>query len=85
MKDKSLKIKKRFNEAVAHRHERLDWIRNLHGMDDCRFKFIVWAEKHTHLDLCGMYGGDLEPVFRPAVCAWEGWKAAWADREVSSE
>lgn len=43
--------------------------------DECRVQFVVWAES-TSLDIFGIYNG--EPVFRPAICAWEAWKAAWS-------
>jgi hypothetical protein len=38
------------------------------------FMACAWA-RTTTLDTCGMHDG--EPIFRPAICAWEAWKAAW--------
>jgi hypothetical protein len=52
------------------RHEK--FLLDRHG--ECKGRFMIWA-RTTTLDTCGMHEG--EPVFRPAICAWEAWKAAW--------
>lgn len=57
--------------------ERLKVLRRCSRGDECKFQFMVWAEG-TSLDVAGIHGG--EPVFRPAICAWEAWKAAWEIR-----
>jgi len=50
-----------------------------HG--ECKGMFLIWA--HTkHLDTAGMYHVGGEPIFRPAICAWEAWKAAWELRSA---
>lgn len=53
--------------------ERAEQIRR-YVNDECKAAFIIWAEG-TSLDVGGILDG--EPVFRPAICAWEAWKAAW--------
>lgn len=76
MRDKALKKK------VAQLSEkRLEKLRELTDGDECKFQFIVWAEG-TRLDVSGILKG--EPIFRPAVCAWEAWKGAWALLHKSS-
>ena len=67
---KTLKFKKK---PVAP--ERVEFLRE-RFKDECRVQFVVWAEG-TSLDATGMWNGG-EPVFRPAICAWEAWKAAWS-------
>lgn len=69
MKDQSLKDKKR---KINPHYEA--WLRT-NIKDDCKVQFIIWAET-KHLDTSGIEGPS-GPVFRPAICAWEGWKAAW--------
>ena len=69
MRDKTLKSKnaKATPSSVEHWIERID--------DECKAQFIRWATG-KHIDISGIYRG--EPVFRPAICEWEAWKAAWA-------
>jgi hypothetical protein len=73
MKDKKLKAK-----AWAHapHPERVAKLREDFGGNECKVQFVLWAD-NMHLDVAGIYSKDGEPVFRPAVCAWEAWKAAW--------
>lgn len=74
MKDHSFKYKsgvKVTDEYIAH-------LREKHGGDECKVQFIIWA-RGTWLDVAGIHTG--EPVFRPAICAWEAWKSAWALRQ----
>lgn len=70
LRDKTLKFKKA-RKADPERCERL---REMVGGDECKLQFILWAEG-TSLDIGGIHHG--EPVFRPAICAWEAWKAAF--------
>jgi hypothetical protein len=65
---KDLKYKKK---AVTD--ETVQAIRD-HFQDECKAQFFIWAES-TSLDTGGIWNG--EPVFRPAICAWEAWQAAW--------
>ena len=74
MKDKAVKFKKPEQPAPEYIANLRDWC----GGDECKVQFILWANT-TYLDIAGMRQGG-EPVFRPAICAWEGWKAAWAMR-----
>lgn len=74
MKDKSLRVKRHVKEPDLARIERL---RKLFEGNECKLQFVLWADG-VHLDLCGIWGKDTEPFFRPAICAWEGWKAAWS-------
>ena len=74
MKDKTLKTKAWAN---APHPARVAMLRERFGDDECRVQFVLWAD-NMHLDVAGIYSKDGEPVFRPAVCAWEAWKAAWA-------
>lgn len=73
MKDKKLKTKA---WAKAPHRERVAMLRERFGDDECRVQFVLWAD-NMHLDVSGIWNKDGEPVFRPAVCAWEAWKAAW--------
>ena len=75
MKDKKLRFKKPKSEE--EKRERIAILMNI-GCDECRASFITWAKGDTWLDICGMFPYPTgEPVFRPAICAWEAWKAAW--------
>ena len=71
MKDKSFKYKKGASVTDAY----IANLRQRHSGDECKVQFIIWANK-TWLDVAGIHNS--EPVFRPAICAWEAWKAAWA-------
>jgi len=73
MRDKSLKFKRPTESADVRRKLLRKYIK-----DACKVEFIVWAE-NTSLDILGIHGG--EPVFRPAICAWEAWKACWSARK----
>ena len=70
IRDKAL----RFKKSNPKRDERIKRFGDELGWDECKVEFIIWAEG-TSLDLSGIHTG--EPIFRPAICAWEGWKAAW--------
>ena len=70
MKNKSLKFK-----TTPVRERRVEQLRACAEGDECKFQFMLWAEG-TSLDVSGIHDGD--PVFRPAICAWEAWKAAWS-------
>lgn len=74
MKDKSFKYKKGASLTDGY----ITHLRQQLGGDECKVQFILWANK-TWLDVAGIHTGD--PVFRPALCAWEAWKAAWALRK----
>lgn len=76
MKDKTLKAKAK---AAAHAPHpgRIAMLRERFCDDECKVQFVLWAE-NFHIDLAGIWSKDGEPFFRPAVCAWEAWKAAWA-------
>ncbi|GAB3358915.1 MULTISPECIES: hypothetical protein [Giesbergeria] len=70
MSDKKLKFwKKPITE------DRVAVLRRGSNGDECKFQFMLWADG-TSLDISGIHGG--EPVFRPAICAWEAWKGVWA-------
>ena len=71
MKTKTLKFKRR-PLTDKRRIEITNWLKD---QGDCKLHFVLWAET-TCLDISGIYAG--EPVFRPAICGWEAWKAAWA-------
>jgi hypothetical protein len=73
VKDKSVKFKK----TRAHSDAYVEHLRGRVGGDECKVQFILWADG-TWLDVAGIHKG--EPVFRPAICAWEAWKAAWSLR-----
>lgn len=75
MKDKSFKYKPNTPATATTGHA--DRLRERLNGDECKVQFILWA-RGTWLDVAGIYDG--EPVFRPAICAWEAWKAAWALR-----
>jgi len=66
---KNLKYKKR--EPNPAREE---YLRELFHQNECKLQFVLWSDWNS-LDVSGIYEG--EPVFRPAICAWEAWKAAW--------
>ena len=74
MKDKKLKTK---TWAHAPSPERVKMLRERFEGDERKVQFVLWAD-NMHLDVAGIYSKDGGPVFRPAVCAWEAWKAAWA-------
>jgi len=65
---KALKFKKKpvTDDRIAYLRRNLK--------DECKVQFMAWAES-TSLDTSGIFNG--EPVFRPAICAWEAWQAAW--------
>jgi len=72
MRDKTLKFKQK--KPVMTDPERVENLRKMVDGDECKLQFILWAEG-TSLDISGIHYG--EPVFRPAICAWEAWKGAW--------
>lgn len=74
MKDKKLKLKAWVHEPTP---ERIEMLRERFGDDECRVQFVLWSDG-VHLDVAGIWSKDGEPAFRPAACAWEAWKAAWA-------
>jgi hypothetical protein len=49
------------------------------GQDECRLQFKLWADG-TRLNVSGFWL-DSDPIYRPAICAWEAWKAAWELRK----
>lgn len=70
MRDKKLKFRRK---PIAE--DRIAVLRRGSNGDECKFQFMLWADG-TSLDISGIRSG--EPVFRPAICAWEAWKGAWA-------
>lgn len=73
MKDHSFKYKKNKEISPA----RLEWITKHSGGDECKLQFLLWAEG-TWLEV--YFNEDGTPCYRPAICAWEAWKAAWSLR-----
>jgi len=74
VKDKSLKTRR---HNAARELKRVEFVRELaiiRGADECKTAFILWA-RGTSLDVSGIWGDG--PVFRPAICAWAAWQAAW--------
>lgn len=73
MKDKALKFKTPAPLSAGG----VQYLREKCDGDECKLQFVLWS-RGTWLDIAGIYQDG--PVFRPAACAWEAWKAAWALR-----
>lgn len=71
MKDNSFKYK----TPKEISPELLDYFEKQAKGDECKLQFLLWA-RGTWLEV--HFGKDDAPVFRPAACAWEAWKAAWS-------
>lgn len=78
MKDRTFKYKA--NKSIHP--SRMQELERLSGGDECKLQFLIWADG-TWMD--AYFADDGIPIYRPAIYAWEAWKAAWNLKNPANE